>query len=152
PTRRSSDLAAERLLADMQAMAKRIRKELGQPVAAPDELPGASRLVETMSDAAGVDAVAQTGHDDYLRRAYRKTGYPALAWMQRNTPDPLRAKLGRGRGALVQAPRPARTTAQTSRVRFMARELITESVSTMPRGWQNEAAEAEKRSTAELSE
>ena len=148
----TKDAAAERLLADMQAMAKRIRKELGQPVAAPDELPGASRLVETMSDAAGVDAVAQTVHDDYLRRAYRKTGYPVLAWMQRNTPDPLGAKHGQGRDELVQASVPATTKAQSSHVRLMAHELITESVSTMPRAWQNEAAEAEKRSTAELSE
>lgn len=148
----SKDAAAERLLADMHAMAKRIRSELGEPVAPPDELPGASRLVETMSDAAGVEAVAQTVHDDYIRRAYRRTGYPVLAWMQRNTPDPLGAKHGQGRDELVRASVPATTKAQNSHVRLMAHELISESVSTMPQAWQNEAAEAEKTSTAELSE
>lgn len=148
----SKQAAAERLLADMQAMAKRIQGELGEPVASPDELPGASRLVETMSDAAGVEAVAQTVHDDYMRRAYRKTGYPVLAWMQRNAPDPLGAKHGQGRDELIRASVPATSKAQSSQVRLMAHELITESVSTMPRAWQSEAAEAEKTSTAELSD
>src|SRR5699024_3094746 len=59
---------------------------------------------------------------------------------------------GQGRDELVQASVPATTKAQSSHVRLMAHELITESVSTMPRARQNEAAEAEKRSTAELSE
>lgn len=148
----SKQAAAERLLADMQAMAKRIQGELGEPVASPDELPAASRLVETMSDAAGVEAVAQTVHDDYIRRAYRRTGYPVLAWMQRNAPDPLGAKHGQGRDELVRASVPATSKAQSSQVRLMAHELITESVSSMPRAWQADAAEAEKTSTAELSD
>lgn len=148
----SKEAAAERLLADMQAMAKRMQTELGEPVAAPDEIPGASRLVETMSDAAGVEAVAQTVHDDYIRRAYRKTGYPVLAWMQRNAPDPLGSKHGQGRDELVQASVPATSKTQSSQVRLMAHELITESVSSMPRSWQAAAAEAEKASTTELSD
>lgn len=148
----SNQAASERLLADMQAMAKRMQSELGEPVVAPDELPGASRLVETMSDAAGVEAVAQTVHDDYIRRAYRKTGYPVLARMQRNAPDPLGAKHGRGRDELIQASVPATSKAQSSQVRLMAHELIAESVSDMPRPWQSAAAEAEKESTTELSE
>jgi GTP-binding protein EngB required for normal cell division len=129
----TKEAAAERLLSDMQAMAKRIRNELGEPVATPDQLPGASRLVETMSDAAGVEAVAQTVHDDYIRRAYRKTGYPVLAWMQRNAPDPLGAKHGQGRDELIRASVPATTKAQNSHVRLMAHELITESVRRCPR-------------------
>lgn len=148
----SKEAAAERLLADMQAMAKRMQGELGEPVIAPDERPGASRLVETMSDAAGVEAVAQTVHDDYIRRAYSKTGYPVLAWMQRNAPDPLGAKHGRGRDELIEASVPATSRAQSSQVRLMAHELITESVSSMPSPWQSAAAEAEKASTTELSD
>ena len=148
----SNEAAAERLLSDMQAMAKRMQSELGEPVVAPDELPGASRLLETMSDAAGVEAVAQTVHDDYIRRAYRKTGYPVLARMQRNAPDPLGAKHGQGRDELIQASVPATSKAQSSQVRLMAHELIAESVSPMPRPWQSAAAEAEKESTTELSE
>lgn len=148
----SKQAAAERLLSDMQGMAKRIQGELGEPVAAPDERPGASRLVETMSDAAGVEAVSQTVHDDYIRRAYRKTGYPVLAWMQRNAPDPLGAKHGQERDELVRASVPATSRTQSSQVRLMAHELITESVSSMPRPWQSAAAEAEKTSTTELSE
>ena len=105
-----------------------------------------------MSEAAGVEAVAQTVHDDYIRRAYRKTGYPVLAWAQRNAPDPLGAKHGQDRDELVRASVPATTKAQSSHVRLMAHELIAESVSTMPQAWQNEAAEAEKKSTDELSE
>ena len=148
----SKQAASERLLSDMQAMSKRMQNELGEPVVAPDERPGSSRLVETMSDAAGVEAVAQTVHDDYIRRAYRKTGYPVLAWMQRNAPDPLGSKHGQGRDELIRASVPATSKAQSSQVRLMAHELITESVSSMPRPWQTAAAEAEKASTTELSE
>lgn len=148
----SKEAAAERLLSDMQAMAKRLQAELGEPVVSPNELPGASRLVETMSEAAGVEAVAQTVHDDYVRRAYRKTGYPVLAWMQRNVPDPLGAKHGITREDLIRASVPATSRAQSSQVRLMAHELITESVSMLPRSWQREAAEAEKVSTDELAE
>ncbi|MCD1284670.1 MULTISPECIES: GTPase [unclassified Brevibacterium] len=148
----SKQAAAERLLSDMESMARRIQGELGSPVASPDELPEASLLVETMSDAAGVEAVTQTVRDDYLRRAYRKTGYPVLAWLQRNAPDPLGAKHGQGRDELVRASVPATSKAQSSQVRLMAHDLVTESVSTLPRPWQAAAAEAEKTSTAELAE
>ncbi|WP_350271247.1 GTPase [Brevibacterium sp. CBA3109] len=148
----SKQAASERLLADMQAMANRMQNELGEPVVPPDERPGASRLVETMSDAVGVEAVAQTVHDDYIRRAYRNTGYPVLAWMQRNAPDPLGAKHGQGRDELIRASVPATSRAQSSQVRLMAHELIAESVSSMPRPWQSAVAEAEKASTTELSE
>ncbi|NNV09452.1 ABC transporter, partial [Geobacillus sp. MMMUD3] len=148
----SKQAAAERLLSDMQAMARRIRAELGEPVATPDELPGASHLVETMSEAAGVEAVAQTVHDDYIRRAYRRTGYPLLAWMQRNAPDPLGAKHGLTRDELIRASVPATSKTQSSQVRLMAHDLITESVSTLPRPWQTAAAEAERASTNQLAD
>ncbi|GAA1618717.1 MULTISPECIES: GTPase [Brevibacterium] len=148
----SKQAAAERLLADMQAMARRIKAELGDPVATPDELPGASHLVETMSEAAGVEAVAQTVHDDYIRRAYKRTGYPLLAWMQRNAPDPLGAKHGLTRDELIRASVPATSKTQSSQVRLMAHDLITESVSTLPRPWQTAAAEAEKQSTNQLAD
>src|SRR5699024_12488960 len=59
---------------------------------------------------------------------------------------------GRGRADGVKASVRTTTKAASSHARLMAHELITESVSTMPRAWQNDAAEAEKRSTAELSE
>ncbi len=148
----SKQAAAERLLSDMQAMARRIQGELGEPVPAPNELPGAARLVETMSEAAGVEAVTQTVHDDYIRRAYRKTGYPVLAWAQRNAPDPLGAKHGGSREDLIRASVPATSRAQGSHVRLMAHELITESVSSLPLPWQKAAAEAEKTSTDELAD
>lgn len=148
----SKQAAAERLLSDMQAMARRIRGELGEPVATPDELPGAAHLMQTMSEAAGVEAVAQTVHDDYIRRAYRRTGYPLLAWMQRNAPDPLGAKHGDNRDELVRASVPATSKTQSSQVRLMAHDLITESVSTLPRPWQAAAAEAERTSTNQLAD
>lgn len=148
----SQQAAAERLHSDMQAMAKRIQTELGKPVAPPGELPAASRLVETMFEAAGVEAVSQTVHDDYARRAYRRTGYPVLAWMQRNTPDPLGAKHGLTRDDLIRVSTPATGRALGSQVRLTAHELITDSVSTLPRPWQKAAAEAEKLSTEQLSD
>ena len=143
--------ASERLLTDLKEMAGRIRGELGTPVDQPEQLQGADRLIDAMVDAAGVHAVAQTVEDDYLRRAYKKTGYPPLAMAQRGQADPLGARHGGDREDLIRAAVPETSRTQSARVNLAAHELVVDAVSTLPMAWQADVAKAEKQSTAELT-
>ncbi|GAA2002673.1 GTPase [Brevibacterium samyangense] len=145
------EAASERLASDLRALAADIRAELGDPLADPTSLPGTERLVDAMIDAAGVPALAQTVEDDYLRRAYRQTGYPVLAWMQRGQADPLGAGHGATRDELLRAATPETTRTQSARVNLAARELVAEAVGSLPAPWQQAVAAAEKSSTAELT-
>lgn len=147
----AKNAASERLLADMRSLAAQMREELGEPLTDPTRLPGADRLVEAMVDAAGVTAVSQTVRDDYLRRAYRKTGYPPLALAQRGQADPLGAKHGGDRDDLVRAAVPETTRTQSARVNLAAHELVAEAVRSLPLQWRHAVSHAEKQSTAELT-
>lgn len=150
-TVRAQAAASERLLTDLTEMAARIRRELGTPVEQPEQLPGTDRLIDAMVDAAGVNAVAQTVEDDYLRRAYKKTGYPPLAMAQRGQADPLGARHGGDREDLIRAAVPETTRTQSARVNLAAHELVIDAVSTLPMAWQADVAKAEKQSMAELT-
>ncbi|WP_101650716.1 GTPase [Brevibacterium ihuae] len=147
----AKNAASERLLADMRSLAAQMREELGEPLTDPTRLPGADRLVEAMVDAAGVTAVSQTVRDDYLRRSYRKTGYPPLALAQRGQADPLGAKHGGDRDDLVRAAVPETTRTQSARVNLAAHELVAEAVRSLPLQWRHAVSHAEKQSTAELT-
>ncbi|QCP05492.1 GTPase [Brevibacterium sp. CS2] len=147
----AKEAASERLLADMRSLAAQMRSELGEPLSDPTRLPGADRLVDTMVDAAGVEAVAQTVRDDYQRRAYRKTGYPPLALAQRGQADPLGAKHGGDRDDLIRAAVPETTRTQSARVNLAAHELVAEAVRSLPLQWRHAVSHAEKQSTAELT-
>src|SRR5699024_4183173 len=74
----------ERLLADVRTINAQVREEIGNPPQGVADIRGAQDLVSAMGAAAGVDAMAQTVHDDHLRRAYKRTAYPVFAWMQRS--------------------------------------------------------------------
>jgi len=107
--------------------------------------------LDAMTDAAGVEAVAQTVHDDYMRRAYRATGYPLLAWAQRDKADPLGAKHGGDRDDLIRAARPETTRTQNARVNLAAHEVVAEATSSLPHSWRQAIGRAEKQSTSELT-
>ena len=141
----------KRLYADVRSMADEIQRQLGKPVGDPEQLPGADKLTAAMADAAGVEAVAQTVHDDYVRRAYRKTGYPILAWMQRGKADPLGAKHGGDRAELIRAAIPETTRTQSARVHLAAHDLVAAATQSLPVSWRQAVDRAERQSTAELT-
>lgn len=147
----SNEASVQRLHTDMRHMADRIQEQLGTPVDSPDTLAGSERLLEAMTEAAGVDAVAQTVHDDYMRRSYRATGYPLLAWAQRDKADPLGAKHGGDRDDLIRAARPETTRTQSARVNLAAHEVVSEATASLPHAWRQAIGRAEKQSTAELT-
>lgn len=142
----------ERLLADVRTANNRVLEEIGEPPHGVADIRGAQELVHAMTDAAGVDAIAQTVHDDYLRRAYKRTAYPVFAWMQRSKADPLGAKHGADRDELVRAGSPEVTRAQRARVSLAAHDLVDTAVSGMPSVWRNRVAKEERASADALSE
>lgn len=142
----------ERLLADVRTANARVLEEIGEPPHGVADIQGAQELVRAMTDAAGVDAIAQTVHDDYLRRAYKRTAYPVFAWMQRSKADPLGAKHGADRDDLVRAGSPEVTRAQSARVSLAAHDLVDSAVSGMPSVWRNRVAKEERASAEALSE
>ncbi|GAA4506222.1 GTPase [Brevibacterium yomogidense] len=142
----------ERLLADVRTANARVLEEIGEPPHGIADIQGAQELVGAMTDAAGVDAIAQTVHDDYLRRAYKRTAYPVFAWMQRSKADPLGAKHGADRDDLVRAGAPEVTRAQRARVSLAAHDLVDSAVSGMPSVWRNRVAKEERASAEALSE
>lgn len=142
----------ERLLADVRTINARVRAEIGEPPQGVADIRGAQDLVSAMMDAAGVDAIAQTVHDDHLRRAYKRTAYPVLAWMQRTTADPLGSRHGADRDDLVRAAAPEVTPAQRARVSLAAHELVDSAVSGMPSVWRNRVAREERSSAEALAE
>jgi GTP-binding protein EngB required for normal cell division len=152
--RRVSERAAasQRLVADLRTVARRIQSELGEPVADPQALPGAARLVSAMTDAAGVDALGQTVHDDYTRRSYQATGYPPLVWMQRGKADPLGSRHGANRAALIRASVPATTPTQSAQVGLAAHEVVAEAAASLPSSWRSAVSEAERSTASELTD
>lgn len=143
--------AGDRLASDLRAMADRIRGELGEPVENPAELSGAAGLVAAMNEAAGTEALAQTVHDDYLRRSYKRTGYPVLARLERGRADPLGARHGGDRDDLIRAAVPETSPAQSARVNLAARELVNDATAGLPLSWRDSISAAERSSTEELT-
>lgn len=142
----------ERLLADVRTVNGRVLDEIGEPPHGVAGIRGAQELVDAMTDAAGVHAISQTVHDDYLRRAYKRTAYPVFAWMQRSQADPLGAKHGADRDGLIRAGSPEVTRAQRARVSLAAHDLVDSAVSGMPSVWRNRVAKEERASSEALSE
>lgn len=142
----------ERLLADVRTVNAQVREEIGAPPQGVGDIRGAQDLVHAMMDAAGVDAIAQTVHDDHLRRAHKRTAYPVLAWMQRSQADPLGARHGEDRAVLLRAAAPEVTPAQRARVSLAAHELVDSAVSGMPSVWRNRVAREERDSAEALAE
>jgi GTPase Era involved in 16S rRNA processing len=142
----------ERLLADVRTINAQVRAEIGDPPQGVADIRGAQDLVSAMVDAAGVDAMAQTVHDDHLRRAYKRTAYPVFAWMQRSKADPLGSKHGADRDDLVRAAAPEVTPAQRARVSLAAHDLVDTAVSGMPAVWRNRVAREERTSAEALAE
>ena len=118
-----------RLMADVSAVAGRMREVNG------DAHPGhvartrERELVDSFADAAGVPTVVHAVELSTRRRAAQATGWPATSWLSRLKPDPLRRlhlDLGRGGKDLTSAARasvPQATKVQRARVDMAVRGL-----------------------------
>ncbi|GAB3060736.1 GTPase [Sediminivirga luteola] len=154
-TLQTRQAAQERLLADARSVAERIRDELGAPV--PSGAAGSpaerGQLVEAMTEAAGVPAIASTVHADYLRRSHRATAYPLTAWRSRSGPDPLGSRHEQSmRAELRREALPSTNRSHRARVGVAAQKVAAGLAEDLPPSWQTEIAEAARTSTRQIGE
>lgn len=143
--------AAQRLGSEFDDVACRIRAELGEPGSA--DLLADDSLSDSLVDAAGIPALEETLRSDYLRRAYRLTGWVPLTWFAAARPDPLgREHDPQQKDDLVRASAPAPTATQYTQVKSAAREATATATEKLAGAWQDAVAEAERESTENLNE
>ena len=116
------------------------------------------RLVVALGEAAGVPLVVQAIDRAHRRRGALATGWPAVRWLRRLRPDPLRRLRLPDRGG-EDAPRPSLpepTHVQRAGVATASRVLAASAAEGLPDPWPGLVREAATRdeavSTTELSE
>lgn len=139
-------VAARRLDADVRQVAAQLGDEVGH--AEVTEVGEARRrqLDKALGEAAGVRVVSEAVLKATRRRGTLATGWPAITWVKRLRPDPLKrlhleAVRGSGRTQQLEPARVQRTGVggfngvQQARVDSAVRALADEASSGLPRGW-----------------
>ncbi|MDO5684161.1 MAG: 50S ribosome-binding GTPase [Propionibacteriaceae bacterium] len=138
--------AAERIVTDLDAAAEKLAAASGMEPAGQVDKDSANRLNKALSVAAGVPVVSEAVGKAWRHRGGIATGWPALAWIAKFRPDPLRRlhldRWGLGkRGKEIDPARvsrtslPATTSVQQARVDSAVRDLADEAAEGLPRGW-----------------
>jgi GTP-binding protein EngB required for normal cell division len=149
---------AARLLADVTAMACRLRQAVG-----PDqvhELPetAVDQLDQAIAASAGVEEVTQAVEASWRHRGAVATGWPILSWWRHLKPDPLRRlqlksetgpPTGVGGAGLRNVLRSWRPVPQ-ARLDSALRAMTDQSIQRLPRGWQDAIQRAARLNQAEL--
>ncbi|MGE5765271.1 MAG: ABC transporter, partial [Mycobacterium leprae] len=151
--------AVERLAADVDAAAERLRTLAGGTGARIDTAAGLdpaahNRLTDALSDAAGVPAVTAAVAAAYRARAVQAAGWPPARWLRRLRPDPLRRLhlgLGTGRGddrvrSSLPPPGPGARAVAEAAVRDAAATLVAG----LPEPWPTRARAGAVAQAAEL--
>lgn len=153
--------SAERLVTDVDEAAGRFARESGTNPAGEISKESAHRLNRALAVAAGAPVVAEAVGKAWRYRGGLATGWPALAWIARLRPDPLRRLhldrwgLGTKRKEIdpVEVARtslPATTSVQQARVDSAVRDLADEAAEGFPRGWAQAVREASRSHRDEL--
>ncbi len=144
---RAKQMAATRLAADVAAAASALADDLGDAPVREISETRTTRLARALGEAAGVPVVAEAVLGAMRRRGTLATGWPAVSWLARLRPDPLRRlHLDRPRASgrqraldPVRIPRttlPASTNGvQRARVDTAVRAVADEASAGLPRGW-----------------
>ncbi|MFC7402689.1 GTPase family protein [Citricoccus sp. GCM10030269] len=150
--------ATERLVSDVRTAAKALGADDAGGVPAGVGKRAESRLVDDLSEASGVPAVARAVEQSYRLEAGRRTGWPLLRWMSRLRQDPLR-RLGlrrsdrSGRSAVQSGddPRlhrtslPERSPAQQARAAGAIRAFADAASEGAPDRWRSSIRQAARR-------
>lgn len=163
---RSRKAATTRLGADVTAAGRALAAEVGPATSAQVGGQATDRLARALALAAGVEAVTEAVGAAARRRGRLATGWPAVSWLAKLRPDPLRrlhldlpqrasGSRGQGRRAAgeVEPSRvqrtalPARAGVSRARVDTAVRALSDEASRGLPRGW----AEAVRSASLEHS-
>jgi GTP-binding protein EngB required for normal cell division len=127
--------AAERLAADLDALAARLEPFCGTGKARGFTGDDRERLVDALAAAGGVDVVAGALGASHRREAGLAMGWPFMRWMRRFRPDPLgRLHLGR-RGEGGRTSLPAATPLQKAQVDNALRAAAGSAGSGLPTPW-----------------
>lgn len=156
--------SAQRLVTDVDAAAVRFARESGTSEAGEISRESAQRLNQALAVAAGAPVVAGAVAKAWRYRGGLATGWPALAWIARFRPDPLRRLhldrwgLGTKRKEIepvVQVARtslPATTSVQQARVDSAVRDLADEAAEGLTRGWAQAVRDASRSHRDELAD
>ena len=156
--------AGQRLSADVATSAGRLSAETGHR----DVLDRVSRshqnrLNETLSQAAAVPVVVEAVEQAWKRRGGIATGWPALSWIAKLKPDPLR-RLHLDRFSSAKATKeidpvgvsrtslPATSGVQRARMETAVRDLANDSSVGMPRGWADAVKTAARSRESSLND
>ena len=130
-----------RLLADVAAVAGRMRQVNGDTEPAGVAKARRNELVDAFADAAGVPVVVEAVAHATRVRARRATGWPVTAWLSRLRPDPLKrlhldlgssgkVLTGRARSSLPEA-----SSVQRARVDSAVRAVSDDATTALPSVW-----------------
>lgn len=147
---------AQRLVTDVDAAAQRMVREVGSAPAKEISKESALRLNRALAVAAGVPVVSEAVGKAWRHRGGLATGWPAIAWLARLRPDPLRRlhldRWGLGKkGKEIDPVRvsrtslPAATSVQQARVDSAIRDLADEAAEGLPRGWAQAVRDASRK-------
>ncbi|MGY4719984.1 GTPase [Naumannella huperziae] len=156
-------LVASRLSADVAEAARELLEQ-GGAAPAPKLGRGPVRELERqLAAAAGVPAVTEAVAGAWRHRGALATGWPALAWLGRFRPDPLkRLRLGLGVGRrrskeiapaeVSRSSLPATAGVERARVDSAIRALVGEATEGLARPWRDSVRAAARRSEDRLAD
>lgn len=155
----NKQMAARRLEGDVVQAAQALAADIGH--ADPDEVSGARtrQLNKALGEAAGVGVVSEAVLKAVRHRGTLATGWPAISWVKRLRPDPLKRlhldSVTIGRKAELEPARVQRTGVnrggmsfngvQQARVDSAVRAVADEASAGLPRGWADAVRAASRR-------
>ena len=153
--------AARRLAADVSSAAAQLAAESGTAKSSPLSKASVERMNGTLAASAGVPVVTSAVGAAWRYRGGLATGWPALSWVAKLKPDPLRRllldRLGRGAQTPEIAPvwvartsRPSTTGVQQARVDTALRAVSDEASQGLTRGWASSIRSAARSQQAAL--
>lgn len=153
--------AAQRLVTDVDVAAAKLAEASGLEKAGQISKDSAVRLNKALAVAAGVPVVSEAVGKAWRHRGGIATGWPALAWIAKFRPDPLRRlhldRWGLGKrgkeidpGKISRTSLPATTSVQQARVDSAVRDLADEAAEGLHRGWAVAVREASRTHQATL--
>lgn len=155
--------AARRLETDVDRAAEQLAAASGTAPAGQVSREAAHRLNQALATAAGVPVVSHAVGKAWRHRGGLATGWPAVAWVARFRPDPLRRlhldRWGlRKRGREIDPTRvsrtslPATTSVQQARVDSAIRDLADDASEGLNRGWTAAVRDASRTHRAVLAD
>jgi GTP-binding protein EngB required for normal cell division len=139
--------AAERLAADVSAAAQGLAEGCDGAGGGRIGRGERARLVQALAEAAGVPTVVRAVDRAHRRRGALHTGWPAVRWLRRLRPDPLRRLRlpDRGGDVATRPSLPEPTGVQRAGVSTAARALVAAAAGDLPDPWPRLAREAATR-------